>query len=1332
VAESDTVGPSVDLSTGQNAGLIDIGSIAVDPNNSGVVYAATGDRSGRYGSGILRSTDGGSTWTFWSAGPDSRSRMPGIKAFFRHAITKIIVDPTSGGVPGHVTSNVLYLGLTQDGTGATSAALTADDGLYKSTDCGKTWTKVLMTGTLDSPIEVSDLAYTWNRPNRSFTLFVGVSASATASVGGIWRSTNGGNTWVQLARVPRVGPPFGVGAPIGDDIVRIALATVGKSGVDYILAAAVRPDGHGNVTLDHVYKSADNGASWNTIDPDDSEFHFKEQDQLSYNLAFGLSPLGIIYLGGQKKLLQGELNGTWRDITPRGKTRLHDDLQTLAFDPVQRLTVYLGTDGGLWSFNDIGGQPWSWTNLNTTGLGTIQFWGIGAGGNVIGGSQDNGYAITTDGQTWKTIEAGDGTLARFSQRNPNIVYRFAQASPDRSAQGGLPGTWTLIPVRPDGSDHFNRLAVNPDNPDVVMVGGGDEGGTVWQTHTAGSPVGFNSGWDTLLQGLGYGVVSALTYAPTYAPDGHLTWLKAAYAGFRTGRVFVTKNADKAPGPADWTQAANPWGATEVTGIAVDPNVPGDAYLTIGKFIDGGRAVAQVYRTIDWGLHWSPIGGGNLALGGLPNLPAHAIAVDPNPNGGYPSLYVGNDVGVYQAVYGPAPGMPGTNQWNWTRFGTGLPNVQVQDMSLQASGNNRQLVVGTFGRSAWSIPLPPWPKAGGGGGGGGIGAIERRSGTFVIATFADTGGTGNYQVSINWGDGSALDTTSGTVTGSGTLTVSGTHAFADDGMYTVTATITRTGGSSVVLTTPANVVDAALTANTPPSINGTAFTAIPNQVVATFTDAAPSALVGEFTANVAWGDGSNSPGTISVNGNTISVSSGHTYTSAGSFPVVVNLYDVGGSSATSSSTATITGSITSQAVAVTDAEGAVANVVVATFTDPSPGSYTAVINWGDGNVSAGTVQNTGGNNYSVTGSNTYEEEGLYPIAVTITRNGTSAAIVYGAAAVGDAPLTPTGLTLSATQGVTLSDVVARFMDANLNAPLSDFTATIDWGDGTTLGDGSLPVGTVQTEGPGAYAVSGSHTYLIPGTYTVLVTLWDVGGSFATATSTVTVQGAPPTVTAVDPNWGPPAGGTVVTIYGTNLNDATAVTFGSTAATSFNINPDGSITAVAPAEPVGTVDITVTNPYGTSATSSADQFTYVSGSPTVTAVTPVSGPTGGGTTVTITGTNLAGATQVNFGSTPATFTGSPPLPSVPPRLVGPREPWTSQSSRLTAPLRLPERTTTPTRARRQAWFRSAHPRDLLREGPSSIFTAPTSTTRRKFPSAASQPHPSPSSGPRPSRR
>jgi hypothetical protein len=123
-----------------------------------------------------------------------------------------------------------------------------------------------------------------------------------------------------------------------------------------------------------------------------------------------------------------------------------------------------------------------------------------------------------------------------------------------------------------------------------------------------------------------------------------------------------------------------------------------------------------------------------------------------------------------------------------------------------------------------------------------------------------------------------------------------------------------------------------------------------------------------------------------------------------------------------------------------------------------------------------------------------------------------------------------------------------------------------------------------------------------------------------------------VTALSTNGGPLAGGSIITITGTNFTGATGVSFGATAATWFAVYSDTAIVATAPAASAGTVDITATTYSATSSTSSADQFSYLT-VPTVTGVSPGNGPLAGGTTVTINGTSFLGTTAVTFGGTAA---------------------------------------------------------------------------------------------------
>src|SRR5271165_5271939 len=175
-------------------------------------------------------------------------------------------------------------------------------------------------------------------------------------------------------------------------------------------------------------------------------------------------------------------------------------------------------------------------------------------------------------------------------------------------------------------------------------------------------------------------------------------------------------------------------------------------------------------------------------------------------------------------------------------------------------------------------------------------------------------------------------------------------------------------------------------------------------------------------------------------------------------------------------------------------------------------------------------------------------------------------------------------------------------------------------------GSTPAASFTVDSQGTIT-----TVSPPGTGTVDVTVTTPEGTSPTSPADQFSYVPVPTVSGVSPNEGPQAGGTSVAINGTNLSGASAVKFGSTNAATYTVNSATSITAVSPAG-MGSVDVTVTTPDGTSATSSADQFSYVP-VPTVTGVSPDSGAESGGTSVTVSGTNLTGATTVMFGATSA---------------------------------------------------------------------------------------------------
>jgi len=211
--------------------------------------------------------------------------------------------------------------------------------------------------------------------------------------------------------------------------------------------------------------------------------------------------------------------------------------------------------------------------------------------------------------------------------------------------------------------------------------------------------------------------------------------------------------------------------------------------------------------------------------------------------------------------------------------------------------------------------------------------------------------------------------------------------------------------------------------------------------------------------------------------------------------------------------------------------------------------------------------------------------------------------------------------------------------NVDGNTSGTSDTISVGGTTTLTSGAVNVTAQNASAPlgNAYTVLTSSSG-ISGTWGSSPT--NAGSNsdnwfWGSANQGVLYCGTVPAVTGISPSSGSTLGGTSITISGSGFTNGSSVEFGGVAATSFTVNTDSSITAVAPAHMAGTIDITVTTSGGTSATLSADHFTYITPpAPVVTGVSPSSGSYMGGTSVTISGSNFTGAGSVLFGGLAAT--------------------------------------------------------------------------------------------------
>lgn len=368
----------------------------------------------------------------------------------------------------------------------------------------------------------------------------------------------------------------------------------------------------------------------------------------------------------------------------------------------------------------------------------------------------------------------------------------------------------------------------------------------------------------------------------------------------------------------------------------------------------------------------------------------------------------------------------------------------------------------------------------------------------------------------------------------------------------------TSGGGTVVITGTNLLDASAV-----SFGGTAATSFTVDSATQISAVVPSHVAGSVDV------------VVTTPGGTATLASGFTYTAP--LPFVFSTSPATGSTL-GGTTVTIGGTSLIGATSVT-----FGGVPATSYIVNSPTQITAVT----GPRAAGTVN------------------------VTVVTAGGSGTLSSGFTYVVTAP---TVSAVSPSTGSTLGGTSVTITGTNLTG-----ATAVDFG-GTAATSFTIDSATQIT----AVAPAGAA-----GAVDVTVTSPSGTGSLPSAFTYVTPV---PALSGVSPSTGTTLGGTSVTITGTDLTDASSVTFGGTAATSFSVDSPTQITATTPAHGAGAVDVVATTPGGTATLVSG--FTYVVTAPTVSSVAPSSGSILGGTTVTITGTNLAGASAVTFGGAPAT--------------------------------------------------------------------------------------------------
>ena len=641
-----------------NYGAYSIGVVTMDPTNHNVVWVGTGENNHQralgYGDGVYKSVDGGKS--FKNMGLKDSRQIGGI-----------VVDPRD--------PNVVFVAAEGSVWGPGG-----DRGLYKTTDGGETWKKVLeisentgVNNVIKDPGR-PDIMYATSEQRRrhTFTKIGGGPESA------VYKSTDNGDTWRKIMTgIPDVDKG-GMGI------------AVSPKNPDYVYVIIEARDGE-----DGFYRSTDRGESWNKMSDHSSSGQYYNEiycDPNDENVVYSTETYTQVTRDGGK---------TWSGVSTKGR---HVDDHAMWIDPQDSEHFLIGGDGGIYETFDNGEAFHYKTNLPVTQFYRVMvdndfpFYNVYGGtqdNNTLGGPSQNNNEQGVSNEDWKDILGGDGFWVATDPENPDLVYCEWQYG-NVTRYDRKSGENIYIKPRPRKGEESYKwnwdapLIISPHSNTRLYMGANkifrsNDRGDSWKVISEDITARIDRNtWPVMGQYWSYDAVQKDVSTSLYGMAVTLVESPVKedllYVGTDDGVISITENSGET-----WTQVKSFPGIpanTYVTDILPDRF---DENIVYACFNNHKRDDFKPYilKSTDKGKTWSSISN-NLPENGS----VHTLEQDfVNRN----LIFCGTEFGAFFSIDGGK---------EWVQLSSGLPTVAVKDMVIQQREND--LAIATFGRGFYIL------------------------------------------------------------------------------------------------------------------------------------------------------------------------------------------------------------------------------------------------------------------------------------------------------------------------------------------------------------------------------------------------------------------------------------------------------------------------------------------------------------------------------------------------------------------------------------------------------------------------------------------------------